>query len=99
MAARRRRKPPLQDAIEHVVKAQDKTAELDVKYINAFKGTVCVFILYIQGPKLEPATCNRQVDDLTCVKYITIFVLSCSMNPAHLECGALLTSPICGQCF
>lgn len=54
MAHRRRRKSPLQDAKEHAVKAQDKTAELEVKYINSFKGTLFVFILYIQGPKLEP---------------------------------------------
>ncbi|CAJ1081294.1 hypothetical protein F2P79_020338 [Xyrichtys novacula] len=39
MAARRRRgKPPLQDAIENAIKAQDKIAELEVKYINSFKG-------------------------------------------------------------
>lgn len=42
MAARRRRgKPPIQDAIEHAIKAQDKIAELEVKYINSFKG-LCV---------------------------------------------------------
>uniref|UniRef100_A0A9J8AB14 SET domain-containing protein n=1 Tax=Cyprinus carpio carpio TaxID=630221 RepID=A0A9J8AB14_CYPCA len=36
--ATRRRKPPTQDAIEHAVKALDKTAELEVQYINSFKG-------------------------------------------------------------
>ncbi|XP_026134601.1 uncharacterized protein LOC113112899 isoform X3 [Carassius auratus] len=36
--ATRRRKPPKQDAIEHAVKALDKTAELEVQYINSFKG-------------------------------------------------------------
>ncbi|XP_059371080.1 uncharacterized protein LOC132108389 [Carassius carassius] len=36
--ATRRRKPPTQDAIEHAVKAHDKTAELEVQYINSFKG-------------------------------------------------------------
>nr|XP_046253176.1 N-lysine methyltransferase KMT5A-like [Scatophagus argus] len=35
---RRRRRPPLEDAVEHVVKALDKTAELEVKYINSYKG-------------------------------------------------------------
>lgn len=46
MAARRRRKPPLQDAIEYAVKAQDKTAELEVKYINYIKGTLFVCSYY-----------------------------------------------------
>uniref|UniRef100_A0A7N8XK35 SET domain-containing protein n=1 Tax=Mastacembelus armatus TaxID=205130 RepID=A0A7N8XK35_9TELE len=32
------RKPPLNDAIEHASKGQDKTADLEVKYINSFKG-------------------------------------------------------------
>ncbi|KAG1933792.1 hypothetical protein F2P79_020338 [Pimephales promelas] len=36
--ATRRRKPPTQDAIEHAVKALDKTTELEVRYINSFKG-------------------------------------------------------------
>lgn len=45
MAAMRRRKPPKTDAIEHVAKALDKTTELEVKYINSFKGKVCVFII------------------------------------------------------
>ncbi|XP_068429356.1 N-lysine methyltransferase KMT5A-like [Clinocottus analis] len=38
MAARRDRKLPLWDAMEHAVKALDKTAQLEVKYINSFKG-------------------------------------------------------------
>ncbi|TNN74113.1 hypothetical protein EYF80_015754 [Liparis tanakae] len=29
--------PPVWDAIEHAMKALDKTAELEVKYINSFK--------------------------------------------------------------
>uniref|UniRef100_A0A8P4GCU5 SET domain-containing protein n=2 Tax=Dicentrarchus labrax TaxID=13489 RepID=A0A8P4GCU5_DICLA len=38
MAAVRRRKSPKTDAVEHAAKALDKTAELEVKYINSFKG-------------------------------------------------------------
>ncbi|KAL7380029.1 hypothetical protein ABVT39_010160 [Epinephelus coioides] len=38
MAAARRRKPPIRDAIEHAAKGLDKTAELEEKYINSFKG-------------------------------------------------------------
>ncbi|XP_041835801.1 histone-lysine N-methyltransferase set-1-like [Melanotaenia boesemani] len=38
MAARRRRKAPVKDAIEHAVKGLDKTTQLEVKYINSFKG-------------------------------------------------------------
>ncbi|XP_051246592.1 uncharacterized protein LOC127357967 isoform X5 [Dicentrarchus labrax] len=38
MAAVRPRKSPKTDAVEHAAKALDKTAELEVKYINSFKG-------------------------------------------------------------
>ncbi|KAK1904859.1 N-lysine methyltransferase KMT5A [Dissostichus eleginoides] len=38
MAGLRRRKPPLTDAIEHASEAVDKTAKLEVMYINSFKG-------------------------------------------------------------
>ncbi|XP_034092633.1 uncharacterized protein LOC117559977 isoform X2 [Gymnodraco acuticeps] len=38
MAGLRRRKPPLKDAIEHASEAVDKTAKLEVMYINSFKG-------------------------------------------------------------
>ncbi|XP_040904809.1 N-lysine methyltransferase KMT5A-A-like [Toxotes jaculatrix] len=38
MATVRRRKTPIQDALEYAAKALDKTADLDVKYINSFKG-------------------------------------------------------------
>ncbi|CAK6970438.1 N-lysine methyltransferase KMT5A-like [Scomber scombrus] len=39
MAAQRsRRKPPLEDEILHAVNALDKTAELEVQYINSYKG-------------------------------------------------------------
>ncbi|KAK1878135.1 N-lysine methyltransferase KMT5A [Dissostichus eleginoides] len=38
MAVLRRRKPPLTDAIEHASEAVDKTAKLEVMYINSFKG-------------------------------------------------------------
>lgn len=38
MATTRCRKPPLIDAIEHAAQASDKTAKLEVKFINAFKG-------------------------------------------------------------
>ncbi|KAE8295333.1 N-lysine methyltransferase KMT5A [Larimichthys crocea] len=38
MATRRRRKPPLQDAIEYAARGVDKMAELEVEYINSFKG-------------------------------------------------------------
>jgi len=47
MAAARRRKPPIRDAIEHAAKGLDKTAELEVKYINSFKGMVFVFSVYL----------------------------------------------------
>jgi len=44
--ATRRRKPPTQDAIEHAVKALDKTTELEVRYINSFKGMCLFYDLY-----------------------------------------------------
>lgn len=47
MAPARRRKPPIRDAIDHAVKGLDKTAELEVKYINSFKGMVFVFSVYL----------------------------------------------------
>nr|XP_033474533.1 uncharacterized protein LOC117252016 isoform X1 [Epinephelus lanceolatus] len=37
MAATRRRKAPVQDAIEHATKGLTKTAQLEVKYINSYK--------------------------------------------------------------
>ena len=45
MAAMRRRNPPKTDAIVHAAKGLDKTAGLEVKYIDSFKGMVCVFII------------------------------------------------------
>lgn len=39
-------KPPIKDAAEHAAEGLDKTAELEVKYINSFKGVVFVFSLY-----------------------------------------------------
>ncbi|CAL8256049.1 unnamed protein product [Boreogadus saida] len=38
MAAMRRRNPPKTDAIVHAAKGLDKTAGLEVKYIDSFKG-------------------------------------------------------------
>ena len=40
MAARRRRITPLQDARAHIQKAIDKMEELEIKFINPYKGTV-----------------------------------------------------------
>lgn len=45
MASMRRRKSPKQDATEHAIECVDKTAELEVKYINAFKGMESLFPL------------------------------------------------------
>lgn len=47
MAAMRHRKPPLRDVIEHAARALDKTAELKVKYINSFKGMMCIYSLFL----------------------------------------------------
>lgn len=44
--ATRRRKPPLQDAIEYAARGVDKMAKLEVEYINSFKGTVFVYIIH-----------------------------------------------------
>lgn len=55
-ARRRRRKPPIEDAVEHAVHALDKTAELEVQYINSYKGTVCVYIIHL-GSKMPRAKC------------------------------------------
>ncbi|KAJ0022015.1 hypothetical protein NQD34_009505 [Periophthalmus magnuspinnatus] len=38
MAGRRRRRTPLQDATDHIEKAVDKTEELEIMYINSYKG-------------------------------------------------------------
>uniref|UniRef100_A0AAQ6II84 SET domain-containing protein n=1 Tax=Anabas testudineus TaxID=64144 RepID=A0AAQ6II84_ANATE len=38
MAAMRRRNPPVKDAKEHAARCIDKIADLEVKYINSFKG-------------------------------------------------------------
>ncbi|KAI4799901.1 hypothetical protein KUCAC02_016440 [Chaenocephalus aceratus] len=39
----RHRKPPLTDAIEHASNAVDKTAKLEVMYINSFKGWRAIY--------------------------------------------------------
>lgn len=40
MAPTRRRKAPSKDAAEHIATGLDKTAHLEVKFINPLKGTV-----------------------------------------------------------
>lgn len=45
MAAMRRRNPPVKDAKEHAARCIDKIADLEVKYINSFKGMMCFYVL------------------------------------------------------
>lgn len=41
---RRRRLNPLDEAIQHVISATDKTSALERKFINQYKGKIGVFL-------------------------------------------------------
>ncbi|XP_061528431.1 involucrin-like isoform X5 [Phycodurus eques] len=69
-----RRKPPLQDAKEHAVKALDKTEELEVQFMNSLKGRGVFakaffrkgdFVVEYRGELINSVRIEKEKDDLS----------------------------------
>ncbi|KAM7415690.1 hypothetical protein PAMA_017968 [Pampus argenteus] len=66
MATRRRRKPPLQDAIEYAARGVDKMAELEVEYINSFKDVQCLLLCTLVHKLLIYSELLFQAEEQSC---------------------------------
>ncbi|KAM7390858.1 hypothetical protein PAMA_008852 [Pampus argenteus] len=67
MATGRRKKPPLQDEIQHAVRSVDKMAELEVDYINSYKGFIEIRPT-IPASRQHPVTGTKRSLDIRCVQ-------------------------------